>query len=106
MHLIQSQFAYCPLAWMFHDRGLNNKINNLHERALRIVYKDDNLTFDELLRKDNSVTIDHRNIQSLAIELYKAKNDLSPEIMREIFRSTDMEYCTYYDKVFQFVANF
>ena len=31
---IISQFGYCPLVWMFHSRGLNNKINSLHERAL------------------------------------------------------------------------
>ena len=36
---IQSQFNYCPLTWMFHSRILNNKINKLHERALRLVYK-------------------------------------------------------------------
>ena len=31
---IISQFNYCPLTWMFHNRTLNNKINRLHERAL------------------------------------------------------------------------
>ena len=42
---IQSQFNYCPLVWMFHNRTLNNKINKLHERALRIVYSHGELTF-------------------------------------------------------------
>ena len=70
---------------MFHDRTLNNKINHLHERALRIVYKDDCSSFDELLKKDDAVTIHHRNIQTIAIELYKYKNGLSPVIMNEIF---------------------
>ena len=37
---ITSQFNYCPLTWMFHNRTLNNKINKLHERALRLVYDD------------------------------------------------------------------
>ena len=35
---ITSQFNYAPLTWMFHSRTLNNKINKLHERALRLVY--------------------------------------------------------------------
>ena len=35
---VASQFGYCPLVWMFHSRSLNNKINSLHERALRITY--------------------------------------------------------------------
>ena len=36
---IESQFGYCPLIWMFHSRRLNDKINHLHERSLRIVYR-------------------------------------------------------------------
>ena len=37
---IESQFGYCPLIWMFYSRGLNNKINRIHERALRSTYND------------------------------------------------------------------
>ena len=40
-----SQFSYCPLVWMFHSRGKNNKINRIHERCLRIVYNDKKSTF-------------------------------------------------------------
>ena len=82
---IQSQFNYCPLVWMFHNRTLNNKINKLHERALRIVYSNDELTFKELLEKDNSITIHQRNLQRLAIEMYKINNHLSPLPMQELF---------------------
>ena len=35
-----SQFNYCPLVWICHQRRVNNKINCLHERCLRIVYSD------------------------------------------------------------------
>ena len=38
--IIESQFSCCPLTWMFHGTGVNNKINHLHGRSLRIVYKD------------------------------------------------------------------
>ena len=37
---VVSQFSCFSLIWMFHDRNLNNKINRIHERALRIAYKD------------------------------------------------------------------
>ena len=37
--LIESQFGYGPLIWMFHCRGVNNKSNHLHERSLCVVYK-------------------------------------------------------------------
>ena len=78
---IYSQFGYCPLVWMFHSRKLNNRINKIHERSLRIIYDDSKLTFRELLNKDNSFTIHERNIQILATELYKVVNGISPEIM-------------------------
>ena len=82
---IQSQFNYSPLVWKFHSRTLNNKINRLHERALRVVYKNENSSFQELLDKDNSITIHQRNLQRLAIEMYKINNHLSPLPMQELF---------------------
>ena len=48
---IESQFGYCPLIWMFHSRGVNSKINHLHERSLRIVYEDNISSFEDLLKK-------------------------------------------------------
>ena len=49
---IERQYNYCSLIWMFHSRTLSNKINRLHERALRIVYSDYKSSFCELLEKD------------------------------------------------------
>ena len=80
-----SQFSYCSLVWMFHSRKLNHRINSIHERALRVTYQDYQSTFLQLLQKDNSVAIHQRNLQVLATEIFKAKNDLSPEIMKEVF---------------------
>ena len=56
---IISQFNYCPLIWMIENRGLNDKINRIHERALRIVYDDYIFSFEDLLSKDKSVTLNN-----------------------------------------------
>ena len=86
-----SQFSYCPLIWMFISRNTNHKINKL-ERSLRILYKDDISSFNELLQKDNSVTVHTRNIQLLAVEMYKVKNDLSPNYIIEMFPKSNSSY--------------
>ena len=44
--------------------------------ALRIVYTDTVTSFENLLIKDKPCTINHQNIQPLAIEIYKAINNL------------------------------
>ena len=56
---------------MLNSRALNNKINRIHERALRTVYSDYKSSFDELLDNGGSFTIYQRNVQSLTNEIYQ-----------------------------------
>ena len=81
---VEPHFSH--LIWMFHSRCLNNKINNVHEKALRIVYSDRKLTFKEILDKGASFSVHHKNILTLAIEIYKYIYGLSPEIMGNVFK--------------------
>ena len=76
--------SYCPLIWMFHSRKLNNYINKLHTRCVRIVCSNNTSSFEELLETDNSISVHHRNFQVLATKLYKIVNELSPDIMKEV----------------------
>ena len=48
---VTSQFGYCTLFWMIHSRDFKNKINSLHERALRITHGDKFSSFQDLLKK-------------------------------------------------------
>ena len=89
---ITSQFSYCTLIWMFHSMTLNNHINNIHERALRLAYKDNQSSFEELLEKDHSVTVHHNNLQALVTEIFKVKNDLAPDIMKDVFELKEPPY--------------
>ena len=86
---IESQFGYSPLAWMFHDRGINHLINKIHERALRFAYGDENRSFEDLLEMDGSVRIHHRNIQAMAVEMFKVKHGIGTNIMGDIFIKRD-----------------
>ena len=77
---------------MFHSRRLNNRINNIHERVLRLVYKDYISSFDDLIAKDNSFKIHQRNLQKLDIEIFKVKKVIAPAIINNIFEFNDNLY--------------
>ena len=89
---ITSHFSYWPTVWMFHSRKLNERINHIHERALRIVYKDFNSSFQELIIQDNSLNIHHKNLQKLVTEIFKVKDGLSPELMNDVFEFIEKPY--------------
>ena len=77
---------------MNHNKSINKKINNLHERALRLIYCDHSSDFQELLQKDNSVTIHQKNIQALATMMYKVVNNIAPTLVSELFSYSNVNY--------------
>ena len=70
---ILSQSKHCPLVWMFCYRTLNNKINRIHERAMRTTYKDMKSDSETMLLGDDAVPIHVRNLQLWMTEIYKTK---------------------------------
>ena len=66
-----------------HSRSLNNHINRIHERALRIVFNDNISSFDELINKSGSVRVHHKNLQFIRHYII-----LSPEL----FQLKDTKY--------------
>ena len=95
-HIINSfvicHFSYCQVRWLFHSRKLNARINRLHERALRLVYKDFDSSFEELLRTASSTTLHQRNLQKLMTEIIKTKTGIVPELMKGVFEFADVPY--------------
>ena len=99
---VESQFNHCPLNWIFHSIRQNNKINDLHEKALRIVYSDYKTTFQELLDKDASFSVPHRNMQALAIEIYRHILGLSPAIRGTFSKLIELYQVSYQDTQYIF----
>ena len=90
--VIKSPLNYCPLIWMFSSRRSNNLINRIHERSLRTVYNDTSSTFQELLKRNRSVSIHHNNIQILTTEVFKVVNNTCPPIMNPFFDFRENRY--------------
>ena len=84
---IKSQFNYCQLVWMFHDRRANAKLNKVSQRALRITCNDSGNN-----SVNKSLTIHQRNLQLLMTEIFKTKNNLNPIFMKDIFATKNSYY--------------
>ena len=76
-------------------------MNRMQEPVLRIIYKDCVSTFEQLFDKDSSVSIHIRNLQVLATEIFKTRNNLSPPIVQNIFRTTEPTYSLRRDTIFE-----
>ena len=77
---------------MVHGRKINNCIKNIHEHALKIVYKDYESTFQQLVKQNKSLSIHQRNLKILASEIFKTKNSLNPVIMEDVFKFKNLAY--------------
>ena len=78
--VIISNFNYCPLIWMLCNKGANKQIDRTQKRALQILYKDYESSFEALLtRNGNSIHVN--NLQKLMIEICKSMNGLNPPLI-------------------------
>ena len=90
--VVLSNFNYCPLIWLFSTKAANNEINRTHKRSLRILLKDYDYSFDELLEKSESVKIHDQNLQKLVIEIYKTMKNLNPSYIWEFHERKVVKY--------------
>ena len=74
---------------MFHSHGINKKINQIHERALRIVYNSKSSSFQDLFDKDNSVTIHHQKSRCRNIQSFRR---LSSPLLNKVFIKQNCNY--------------
>ena len=86
-----SNFNYCSLVWNLSSAQSLNKIENLQKRALRLLVKDYDSTYEDLLEKFGYPNMNLRRQRTLCIEIYKTLNKLNPGYMNDIFklRNTD-----------------
>ena len=72
---------------MFRSRTLNNKLNKLHERALRLVYDDRQTKLEELRNRDKLVTIHHKICRYLQYRIVQSTSQISPRHYKQYFQN-------------------
>ena len=71
---------------------MNNKINRLYERCMRLIYADKTSSFEGLLEQDDSISIHTRNLPMIATEMFKVYRSMSHPIFSELFCRRDISY--------------
>ena len=83
---IISNFNYCPKLWIFSTAKFLTKIESLQKRAVRFLYNDYSISYEDLLEKAGKVKISVNRLRNLSVEIYKTKNKLNPEFVNNIFK--------------------
>ena len=82
---IQSNFSYCPVAWLFCGRKNSNKLAKLQERALRIVFDDFSSSYEFLCERANTLPLSFYRLRFLGIEMYKCIEETNPTYLNDLF---------------------
>ena len=88
---IDSQFNYPLLLWMICRKTLYSKIEKIHHKCLKFIYKS-NDTYENLLLQSNTVSIHQRHLRFLMIEIYKSISQLNPQFMWSFSTHKDIPY--------------
>ena len=71
---------------------MNDNIDRVHKRTLRILLDDHQSTFEALLAKNGETNIHTQNLRMLIIEIYKMLNNTKPPFMQEYFIRKGVKY--------------
>lgn len=75
--MIDSQFTYYLLIWMFCTKTDTHMVENVQLKTLQVVYN------KYILALDNKLKIYQNHFQFVATEICKSKNKLNPSFMRK-----------------------
>ena len=81
-----ANFNYCPLVWMLSNASSLKKIENLQKRALRFLCNDYEISYEELLSKSSTSSMNVKRLRPLCVELCKTINKLNPDFVRDLFK--------------------
>ena len=89
---VASNFNYCPLVWHFCGKVNNTKLEKIQERALKIIYKDYDSTYSELICKANSKTLLISRLHLILCEAFKSINKINPPYLHNLFEVKKFDY--------------
>ena len=69
-----ANFNYCPLVWMLSSANSLKKNENLQKRGLRFLYNGYEISYEEILSKSFTFSMNVKRLRGLCIKLYRTVN--------------------------------
>ena len=89
---IQSNYSYCPVAWLFCGTKNSNKLEKLQEHALTIVFNDFSSSYEFLCEGANTLPLSFYRLRLLGIEIYKCIKETNPTYLNDLFCEQTSDY--------------
>ena len=83
---ILSHFNFCPVVWMSCGETNKLKMDKLQKRALRFIFNDycHKTSYGQLLSRAGLPSLELSRLRKLALEAYKAINNIGPKYINEL----------------------
>ena len=89
---INSNFNYCPLVWHFCGKKNGDKIEKIQERALRIIYRNYDNLYPELLREARTYTMTDNRLRSMLLHVFKSLKGMNAKCLNDMFSVKQNKY--------------
>ena len=90
-HVI-SYFNYCSTVWHFCGKVEIHKMEKLHERCIRFIYKEYDMNYFQLLKAKNLKTLFSQRINTMCCEIFKTKRNLNAGYMKDLLADRPSKY--------------
>ncbi len=82
---IVSNFLYCPVVWHMCSKSDTKKVEKVQERALCFIYRKFESDYKSVLNLAERSSFYMDRLKTIATEVYKAINGMSPESSQDLF---------------------
>ena len=89
---VKSNFTFSPLSWHFCGKANAMKMEKIQERALRIIYKDYESTYEDLIALGNTNTLLETRLKLLLLEVFKCVKGVNVPFLNRLFEVKDIPY--------------
>ena len=89
---IMSNFNYCPLVWHFCGQAKNRKLEQIQERALRILFADYNSPYLGLVKRAGITSLLIQWYRLIVLTVFKSLDGLNPPRINDMFTPKYVPY--------------